>query len=181
MQMEFDANVAKVVSQPIELSYIDMSGRRQRYTPDYLVYFRSSNVKPWLVEVKERDEIKKDFGKLRLKFAAGFAEAKKQGWIFKICDDMRIRGLRLENIRKLKNFSSHSVSAELREKLLTSLATINTPSTVQAFLESYTNNRNDYLTNISRIWWLTLQHDIELDLSTPLSEKTIILKVKSND
>jgi len=38
-----------------------------------------------------------------------------------------------------------------------------------------------YLENIGRIWWLALQHDIELDLSEPLSERTRITQVKAHD
>lgn len=52
MLMEFDEKVDKIVSQPIELSYVDLNGRRQRYTPDYLVYFKNAASKPLLVEVK---------------------------------------------------------------------------------------------------------------------------------
>lgn len=181
MLMEFDERVEKLVSQPIQLSYIDLNGRQQRYTPDYLVYFKSPNMKPMLVEVKERSEIKKDFERLRLKFTAGMRAAKEKGWRFKIYDDTRIRGLPLDNIRKLRNFASHSVSDDIRDKILSEMRNIRLPITARDFLEHYTANRREYLENIGRIWWLALQHDIELDLSESLSERTRIKQVKAHD
>ncbi|OZB04292.1 MAG: hypothetical protein B7X54_08210 [Idiomarina sp. 34-48-12] len=181
MLMEFDERVEKLVSQPIQLSYIDLNGRQQRYTPDYLVYFKSPNLKPLLVEVKERSEIKKDFEKLRLKFAAGISAAKEKGWVFKIYDDTRIRGLLLDNIRKLRNFASHSVSDDIRSKILCEMRNIRLPITTKDFLEHYTANRREYLENIGRIWWLALQHDIDLDLTKPLSERTRIVKVNAHE
>lgn len=181
MLMEFDERVEKLVSQPIQLSYIDLNGRQQRYTPDYLVYFKTPNMKPMLVEVKERSEIKKDFEKLRLKFAAGIRAAKEKGWRFKVYDDTRIRGLLLDNIRKLRNFASHSVSDDIRDKILSEMRNIRLPITARDFLEHYTTSRREYLENIGRIWWLALQHDIELDLSEPLSERTRITQAKAHD
>ncbi|WP_417657084.1 Tn7 transposase TnsA N-terminal domain-containing protein [Pseudidiomarina aestuarii] len=181
MLMEFDRRVNKLVSQPIELVYVDLNGRKQRYTPDYLVYFNTESQKPILVEVKERVEIESDFEKLRLKFKAGIRAAKANDWIFKIYDDTKIRGLLLENIRKLKNFSAHSVTQDDRAKLLTSLQSFQGPLTVKEFLEHFTADRNEYLANINRIWWLALQHDIELDLTKPLSERTLILGVNTHE
>jgi len=177
MLMEFDKKVDKIVSQPIELSYVDLNGRRQRYTPDYLVYFKNAASKPLLVEVKERIEIHKDFEKLKPKFVAGIRAARENGWIFKIADDTRIRGLFLDNIRKLKNFSAHGITPETRSQLLTLVRSSSTPVSVKGLLSAFSSNRNEYLALLNKIWLLALQHDIELDLTKPLSEKTLILGV----
>tara|TARA_B100000242_G_C42710228_1_gene332016 strand:- start:4 stop:426 length:423 start_codon:yes stop_codon:yes gene_type:complete len=127
--MEFDEHVEKVVSQPVELSYIDLNGRKQRYTPDYLVYFKNPGRKPMLVEVKEREELLSKFDKLKPKFAEAFSVAKKEGWIFKIYDERRIHGVLLDNIRKLRNFSSNSVPEESQRALLEHLSQTNLPIT----------------------------------------------------
>ncbi|MEA3588402.1 TnsA endonuclease N-terminal domain-containing protein [Pseudidiomarina sp. 1APP75-27a] len=181
MLMEFDGKVDKIVSQPIELSYVDLNGRRQRYTPDYLVYFKNSASKPLLVEVKERVEIQKDFKKLKPKFAAGIKAATENGWIFKIADDTRIRGLFLDNVRKLRNFSARSVTPETRALLLEWMSATAMPVSLKDFLTKFTANRNEYLGLFNKVLLLALQHDIELDLTKPLSEKTMILKVNAHD
>lgn len=180
MRMEFERDVDKLVSQPIELSYIDLNGRRQRYTPDYLVYFKS-NRKPLLVEVKEKTELVEKFDKLRPKFSAAFAAAKEEGWIFKIYDERRIRGALLDNIRKLNNYAAHSVRDDDQANLLTALLEQTFPLTVNSFLESYTSSRQEYLQAIGRVWWLATNHRITIDLTKPLSEETYILGVTSND
>ncbi len=178
MRMEFDEHVEKIVSQPVELSYIDLNGRKQRYTPDYLVYFRNPERKPMLVEVKEREELLEKFQKLKPKFAKAFAIAKQEGWIFKIYDERRIHGILLENIRKLRNFSVSSVPDEARHFLLDSLNKTQLPITVKQFLESCTKDRDEYLQTIGRIWWLARHHLVYLDLSSPLSQNTQIVEAK---
>lgn len=180
MRMEFESDVAKLVSQPVELSYIDLNGRRQRYTPDYLVYFKSDR-KPLLVEVKEKTELLEKFEKLRPKFSAAFAAAREEGWIFKIYDERRIRGPLLDNIRKLKNYAAHTVREDEQLSILEALSKHTFPITVKSFLESYTGNRHEYLMTISRVWWLATNHQIALDLSKPLAETTHILGVIGND
>lgn len=178
MLMEFDEYVEKVVSQPIELSYTDLNGRTQRYTPDYLVYFKSPERKPILVEVKEREELLARFQKLKPKFAEAFAVAKQEGWIFKIYDERRIHGVLLDNIRKLRNFSANSVPDESQRLLLEGLNKTKLPITVNQFLESYTKDRDEYLQTIGRIWWLARHHLLYLDLSSPLSQRTQIVGAK---
>ena len=178
MRMEFDEHVEKVVSQPVELSYIDLNGRKQRYTPDYLVYFKNPERKPMLVEVKEREELLEKFPKLKPKFAEAFAVAKQEGWIFKIYDERRIHGVLLDNIRKLRNFSVSSVPDEARQFLLDSLNKTQLPITVKQFLESCTKDRDEYLQTIGRIWWLARHHLVYLDLSSPLSQNTQIVEAK---
>lgn len=180
MRMEFDADVSTVVSQPVQLTYADALGVERRYTPDYLVYFKTPNRKPMLVEVKERVELVEKFDKLRFKFASAFAAAKENGWIFKIYDERRIRGLFLENIRKLRNYSANSVSDDDRNDLVHAISLL-APIPVKKFLEHYTASRQEYLSNISRIWWLAINHHIELDLSDPLSEATLIVGAKKTD
>lgn len=180
MRMEFDEHVEKVVSQPIELSYIDLNGRTQRYTPDYLVYFKTPETKPMLVEVKEREELLSNFQKLKPKFAEAFAVAKQEGWTFKIYDERRIHGVLLDNIRKLRNYSVSSVTDEAQHFLLDSLNKTQLPITVKQFLESCTKDRDEYLQTIGRIWWLARHHLVYLDLSSPLSQSTQIVEAKKH-
>src|SRR5690606_1070580 len=115
-------------------------GRRQRYTPDYLVYFKTDR-KPLLVEVKEKTELLEKFDKLRPKFSAGFAAAREEGWIFKIYDERRIRGPLLDNIRKLKNYAVHALPEDEKRNLLEALSRTTFPIAVKSFLESYTADR----------------------------------------
>lgn len=180
MRMEFERDVEKVVSQPIALEYVDLNGRTQRYTLDYLVYFKSPDRKPMLVEVKERTELLEKFEKLRPKFEAAFILAKQNGWIFKIYDERRIRGTLLDNLRRLRNYSARQVTEDSIISLTKAIKD-SAPISVRGFLTQYTSDRAEYLTEIRRIWWLAIHHYIELDLDSPLSESSIIVGACSDD
>lgn len=111
MVMEANSSVSRIIPQPVELSYLHSNGNRYRYTPDFLVQFdeteniRSySEIKPLLVEVKPREQLRKNFGKWKPKFKAAIRFAKSESMIFRIFDEALIRTQVLDNMKFLSRY-----------------------------------------------------------------------------
>jgi hypothetical protein len=89
----FDRSVEQITAQPVTLkntSDTDKSWRQ--YTPDYFVTWKPGTPrKPWLVEVKPTEDLRKDWAIWRKKFAAGCGYARSTGAIFKVFTDKKIR------------------------------------------------------------------------------------------
>ena len=177
MKMDYDRSVKHVVSQPARLFYIDANGIERRYTPDYLVYFTNPMRKPLLVEVKEKQELERDFYKLRYKFSAAFGLAKQNGWTFKIYDERRIRNALLDNLQLLRSFASRKVNTAIVNEVKNDLASMPLPISVQRFTHRFNSERGAPGIRKNDIWRLALDHLLELDLSAPLSEETAIVGV----
>jgi hypothetical protein len=83
--------------QPIEITWM-WDGRLHHYTPDFPVHFsgdqfvrKASTRKPWLVEIKYRDDLRKNWKIFRPKYRAATAEAARRGWAFHIITEQEIR------------------------------------------------------------------------------------------
>ncbi|WP_417439778.1 Tn7 transposase TnsA N-terminal domain-containing protein [Idiomarina abyssalis] len=181
MRMDYDRSVERVVSQPARLFYIDANRIERRYTPDYLVYFTDPTRKPLLVEVKEKQELDSDFHKLRYKFSAAFAFAKQNEWTFKIYDERRIRDPILKNLQLLRNFASRKVSNKTAGEIGSALLNIPLPISVQRFIQRFNSERPMPGVRENDIWRLALSHKLELNLSEPLSEGTLIVGVNDGN
>ena len=82
------------------IEYTNKNGRAVTYTPDFLVQFEEPNEmvcinkisrKPWLIEVKPREILKKEWDKLKPKFKIAIKYARENNLIFKIFDETKIR------------------------------------------------------------------------------------------
>jgi len=110
--LEFNESVVDVIEQPVTIEYENHNGRNVPYTPDFLVHFKASPIglmstpypKSLLIEVKPREQLKKDYVELRRKFKIGVKYAHQHDLLFKIYDESRIRTLELNNIKFLQRY-----------------------------------------------------------------------------
>lgn len=120
--LEFDRSVPIYEEQPNPVIY----GSR-KYTLD--TYVHVSNGKSLiprlpegecLLEVKYREDIKKNWASLKPKFKAAIAYCKSRGWKFRILTEKEIRGPALDNIRFLDFFMRREspLENEFREVLI---------------------------------------------------------------
>lgn len=89
---------AVITSQPVTISF-SHDDRQWRYTPDFHV--RWSNGRGELVEIKYRADLRADWAKLRPAFAAAIEFAKARSERFRIATERGIRGVLLDNARRL--------------------------------------------------------------------------------
>ncbi|MBI2768973.1 MAG: TnsA endonuclease N-terminal domain-containing protein [Burkholderiales bacterium] len=109
--LDFNARVAKVVSQPLKIRYRVDGGEIRSYTPDFLARYRAvGDSKPWrpaLFEVKYREELLDRREDLAPGFAAARMVCRSKGWKFRVLTERFIRNTYLENVQFLRNYRSY--------------------------------------------------------------------------
>ncbi|HXE97278.1 MAG TPA: Tn7 transposase TnsA N-terminal domain-containing protein, partial [Dongiaceae bacterium] len=93
--LRFDLYVRRFKEQPVKIQFTDSAGKARSYTPDVLVTFREDlrpaiNMKPWLCEVKYRDDLRENWQVYRPKFKAAIKYARKHGWRFRIITEKEV-------------------------------------------------------------------------------------------
>jgi hypothetical protein len=99
--LSFDPLVAAFVEQPVEIAFIDSSGKARTYTPDALERYTDGSRR--LVEVKYVNELRRlihEDGYADV-IRAGRAYAKSQGWTYHVLTELEIRTPAVDNARLL--------------------------------------------------------------------------------
>jgi len=165
---EFFANVIDIIPQPVVISFVK-NGRTYPYTPDFLVYYSQENqskvLKPTLVEVKPRSELRQHWNDWRSKFRHAYRFAKSQGWEFKIYDESRIRDQVLENIRFLERYKRMQFSPETSQPVKQAIRDLGNTS-LKEFLNSYKSDVT------SLIWHLAATKQLDCNIKEPLNQNT---------
>lgn len=160
--LEHDSNVISFEEQPLTIETANFS-----YTPDLLVNYKDSTI---LYEVKYRNELYKNWKKLKPKFKAAIKYTKEQNWRFKIITEVELRNDKLNNVQFLYHFS-RTISpneSEIRQALIESLFTLPN-ATVQEVLALTFQCKINRAKAISSLWRLVYEGVIETDLTIPLS------------
>lgn len=177
IRKEFALDVLAVIPQPVSIPFIGRDGRSRTYTPDFLVYYRLGDrfyedyPKPLLVEVKPREEIRKNWSEWRPKFRAAFRYAKEQGWFFAIHDESRIRDQMLENIRFLERYKRMQFPTEESRCVIESVRQMGC-APFHYLLSRHFMGSIYKAEGISNLWHLLATRQLECDITRPLSEFT---------
>lgn len=112
--LEFDGLVESYCEQPVCVEY-EHEGILRKYTPDIIVFYRTDidivkNLKPTLIEIKYREDLKEHWKEWRPKFMAALRYASNKGWRFKILTEKEIRTDYLWNVKFLLNYRKPHVS-----------------------------------------------------------------------
>jgi hypothetical protein len=103
-------NVEIYLDQPITIEYYDVNYKTHVYTPDFLVTFsKESGIKPWLCEIKYRNELRELFSDFKPRFKAAKKHCVNEGWEFKIFTEKEIRTHYFENMQFLKAYKGKHV------------------------------------------------------------------------
>jgi hypothetical protein len=113
---EFNSNVSEFIEQPVEIHY-ENDGKARRYVPDFLIYYNHTTVpgkwlKPLLVEVKYRDDLRENWQKYKPKFMAAMKFCEGRGWKFKILTEVEIRTEFLKNANFLQHYKHATVDTD---------------------------------------------------------------------
>lgn len=179
-RMEFNDSVLDIISQPVEIPYVTATGRASTYTPDMLVSFSSDGFyhpecvpKPMLVEIKPNKKLQEDWDTLRLKFKAGIAYAKQQGWLFHIYDENRIRDQYLDNVNYLKRFNKGQFNDDILERLSKMLEQLGHCKICELAAYLWSSEQN-VLIGIQHTWHLLAKKHFSCEMNQPLINQTLI-------
>lgn len=177
----YNQKVLDVIGQPVTLEYINDNGREVNYTPDFLVYFRtnkgepyhSSGGKPLLIEVKPHDVLSKKFKEFRPRFRMAMKYAMENGFIFKIYDETRIRGLYFKNVCFLERYKDSQYDPCEEERIYSHLETIGHTS-VDHILEYLYVTVPQKGIALGQIWNMLAKQKIACDMTLPLTRHTVV-------
>jgi hypothetical protein len=175
IRKEFCIHVLDIIPQPVQITFVK-NGRTYTYTPDFLVYYRLSNVsyefypKPLLIEVKPRAEIQLHWNDWKDKFRTAHRYAKEQGWRFMIHDEVRIRDQTFTNIRFLERYKRMQFPIEESRAVIESVRQMGSPPfhylIARHFLGIYKAE------GIAHLWYLLATRQLDCDITQPLSDFT---------
>ncbi|TWB36918.1 TnsA endonuclease N-terminal domain-containing protein [Nitrospirillum pindoramense] len=117
--LESRPGVLEITEQPFTLEFVDSTGRKKTYTPDFLVRYAD---KTSIYEVKFKDELKKNWDRYREPYFYARSWAKQNGMRFRIMTEKAIRTLRTENFRVLRPFLRVEPDADTVQQILNGLA-----------------------------------------------------------
>jgi hypothetical protein len=164
--------------QPTRVYWTSMDGREHTYVPDFLVFFsgdsfirRASTRKPWLVEIKYREDLKNDWKTLQPKFRAAMAFAAKQGWAFHILTELEIRTPLLANAQRLRTYRRSINDPGLTALLIAALDALKV-ATVEQLLATITSDATMQPRLLDTIWRLVATGQFYADIKMSLSRDT---------
>lgn len=106
---DFHPDIKSVTAQPITIKF-QKNGREYPYTPDFYVeYHDFANRKNMIVEVKPEDLWRENWREWSDKWKAMQRYCQKEGLVFHIYDENRIRTVALDNINLIKGFKNTAI------------------------------------------------------------------------
>jgi hypothetical protein len=169
---EFDSNVAEFVEQPVLIEY-ENEGKLRKYIPDFLITYKHTTtpgiwLKPLLVEIKYREDLKKNWVHYKPKFLAAMRFCDQKGWKFKILTEVEIRTEFFENATFLQQYKNAQVNDEDFSFLLTKIHDLRVTTPNELLLCS-SNNMNRRASLLYCLWYMVANTVIGVDLSKKIS------------
>ena len=174
---EFDLNVFCYEEQPVTIDFTD-NNQFRRYTPDFLVSYRKDlelprHFKPALVEVKYREDRKKNWKELKPKFLAAMRYADSQGWKFKIMTEVEIRTEYLFNAKFLLKYRHADHERGMMEQLLDTIRELRL-SNPEELIKAATIDKNRRAELLHHLWYMIDLRIIGCDLNRKITMKSEI-------
>jgi hypothetical protein len=156
---------ASFTSQPVTLRFSD-SPRTRRYTPDFLVRYRSDHAE--LIEVKYRTDLRAHFAQLRPGFEAARRWAGEHGAIFRIATERGIRGPILDNAKRLLPLRDVPVDLAVAEFVLAKTRA-SRDATFGEVLAALPVSRE---VGLATLWRMIARRTLRVDFATPITFAT---------
>jgi hypothetical protein len=173
--LEFDPEVVHWEAQPFRVEWREPTGESRSYTPDVAVWYH-----PWsgrhrhrrrndvIVEIKYREDLRKDWSDLRPRFRAAWRYARHCGMRFSIMTELEIRTPLLTNARFLLPYRSPDPIGENHEQLLSRVRRLKLTSPAE-LLAACTSDRWQQAQLLPALWHLVAMGQIPIDLSAPIT------------
>lgn len=162
---DFDRDVSHIVSQPFLMRAV-VEGKARKHVPDYLLFGRTGVT---VVDVKPRSRLEDPAVAATFSWVRQVVE--DRGWVFEIATEPD--PIRLANVRFLAGFRNPTgISAALLEELDTRTVSGRTLAEAVALVESPAPCVR------AAIFHMLWRHDVSVDLTRPLSSRTVLRKSK---
>lgn len=166
--MEYHPSVNHYTEQPITIEY-QIDDKTRIYTPDFLVHFGPDDIKPWLCEIKYREDLKINFSKYKPRFRAAIEYCKGEGWEFRLLTEMDIRTPLLENLKFLHKYDYEYLDANSYHLVLDRVKELGITTPRELFL-TLEDEKFDFRGKcIYSLWYAIKISDIECDYSERLT------------
>lgn len=172
LSLEFDPTVLSYEEQPIRITGID-NGKSISYTPDCLVKFKDGKPSR-LVEIKYLEELREKEHEFAARFKLGRDHCEKSGMEFHIIDDIQIRQAPLDNYRLLYRFAKPPQNLAANKPKVLAVLSDSGPIELAGLLKLFSPDRVVQAAFTPIIWHLLFTREILTDLSSPLSNQSII-------
>lgn len=165
--LRMDSDFLEYHAQPVKIRFVnEQTGRETTYVPDGLIFWRSSR-RPWLVEVKPREECVGQFRPFLRKFRAARAYARSRDWHFCVLTEAAIRGQRLQNLKFLHRFRSYPKQEVVQREIE---AIVNRESvTVGELLRLLEARSLAREIAVGEIWRMVAHGQLAVDLDKPIN------------
>lgn len=171
LMFEFDKNIKAFETQPRRFNYIH-HGKNRHYTPDILVEYHDG--RKLYVEVKYRDDLKKDWNKLKPKFKAAIKELKSDTESrFKILTENEIRTTFLKNITFLLPYKNRSFE-EYQLETISKILQRGQPMTIKELLSLCSTSDIEQAEFLNTLWYAVSNQIVLTELSEPLSMNHLV-------
>ena len=117
-QLAFSLELYDVISQPI--IHYKVGEKQRRYTPDFIIELCAKDDDApcrFIIEVKRRADIDRNFSKYSARFAAGRAAAQDIGALFRIIDETQIRTPYLVNAKRFRRYLTDDPDLQIVDDL----------------------------------------------------------------
>lgn len=183
--LEFTPYILKYLEQPVEISYLTDKGKTSRYTPDFLVHYHPDTeigalFKPRLVEIKYREDLKKNWKQLKPKFQAAIRYASDQKYEFKILTEVEIRTPFLDNAKFLLSYKNLIPEWEHLERLKHTIRLLG-HATVNQLLDHACQSDSLRAELIPVLWYMVSHQIILCDWHQPLTMLSELFFVEPED
>lgn len=177
----FDDRVLDVEEQPFTIGYLTREGKEARYTPDFLVTWKTYGYgkdpridpPPTVVEVKPREVLRKRFCEFRERFRAMYRHCRKEGMTFRIFDESRIHTDYFRNVRLLERYRRYAYDPYDEEGILTLVEGAG-HIRIDALLAVLGGDDMKRAENLGHIRHLLSVKKLSADLSEPLTQRTLV-------
>lgn len=163
LMLEFYPEVARIVPQPLVITYTDAQGKPRRYTPDTLVSYHGDRP-PALFEVKYVQELRDNGQAFAERFRAARTYARTQGWTSTVLTERTVRAPSLATAQFLRPFLRRTFSDALEAEVLHALECLG-ETTPAGVLTAFPAERKGELLPV--LWKLVAARRIAADLSGP--------------
>jgi hypothetical protein len=168
---EFDPNVKQFTSQPRTFYYVKDTKKR-RYTPDILIEY--TNGSKLYIEVKYREDLKKDWHKLKPKFKAVIHELKKEpDTHFKIWTEIEIRTQYFLNAKYLLSFKNNPINEAHASFILKVISRL-PDSTPNELLDICSRDITLRAELLHTLWGCIARGFIKINMLQPITMESVI-------
>ena len=174
--LEFDFNVKQFKTQPKRFHY-KHNNKNRHYTPDIWVEYKDNSCK--YIEIKYRDDLKKDWEILRPKFKTAIHQVKEEiNTRFKIMTEIEIRTDLLKNVTFLLPYR-HKEYEDYQLKMIIKVLSRSAALNVTELLSICTSSLEIRANFIHTLWVAVANGVVKTDLNKKLTMKSPIWVIRN--